>query len=143
MGGEFMASWTGTPGEAFAFGALSAVTIMFLLALLIVLYVYSAYTLMIIAKKTKTKRPWLAWIPIANFYLVVKCANLNGWWTLILLASIIDWMGLGMLVIWGFSIWFFWLICERRKYPGPLSLLMLIPGLGHLIVLGILAWGKK
>lgn len=141
MSGEFMASWTGTPGEAFAFGALSAAAIIFLLLLLAVLYVYCAYTLMTIAKKTKTKKPWLAWIPIANFYLIVKTAGLNGWWTLILLAVVVPWIG--GFVVWGFSIWFFWLIAEKRKFPGALSLLMLIPGLGHLVVLGILAWGKK
>ena len=113
----------------------------FAFLLVIAVYIYSALALSVIAKRAKVKNPWLAWIPFANFYLVTQIAKVSEWWTLLLLILLFP--KLGVIVIWGFSIWFFWLICERRKHSGVLSLLMLIPGLGHLIVLGILAWSKK
>jgi hypothetical protein len=93
------------------------------------------------AKRMKKKNPWLAWIPIANVYLITKMAGLNGWWTLILLACIIPWIG--GLIVCGFLIWFFWLICKKRKYPEILSFLLIIPIIGYMILIGILAWGKK
>lgn len=43
--------------------------------ILIVLYVYTAWALMDIAKKTKTPYPWLAWIPVANLFLMLMIAD--------------------------------------------------------------------
>jgi len=103
------------------------------------LYIYVALALIGIAKKTKTKNAWMAWIPIANFYLVTQMAKLNGLWTLILLAYFIP--GIGGLVVAGIGIWMFWRIAERIRMPGWISLLLLVPVL-NLVVLGIYAWKK-
>lgn len=107
--------------------------------LCIAVYVYVSLALMAIAKKTKTKNSWMAWIPIANFYLVTQMAGLNGLWTLILLASFAG--GIGSLVIAGISVWMFWRIAEDIDMPGWTSLLLLIPVL-NLVILGIYAWKK-
>jgi hypothetical protein len=104
-----------------------------------VLYVYISWTVMTIANKTKTKNSWLAWIPIANFYLLTQIANVSGLWTLALLLSFIP--VAGGLAVAGVSIWLFWRIAERRKFPGWISLLLLVPGV-NLVVLGIIAWAK-
>jgi len=101
-------------------------------------YIYTAIALMTIAKKTKTRNPWLAWIPIANFYLLTQIAKQNGWWTLILLATLVPF---GNLAVAGISVWLFWIIAEKRKFPGWISLLMLVPIL-NLVILGIIAWAK-
>lgn len=103
------------------------------------IYVYTSLALMTIAKKTKTKNGWLAWIPIANFYLLTQIARVNPWWTLILLAFFIPMIG--SLVVMVAGIWMFWRIAELRKFPGWVSLLLILP-LVNLVVLGILAWGK-
>ena len=73
------------------------------------LYVYAALALMTIAKKTKTVNPWLAWIPIANLYLMTQIGKVP-WWTLliVLLAGFIPIVG--MLAVVGIMIWWWWRI---------------------------------
>lgn len=102
-------------------------------------YIFAAFALMAIAKKTKTKNSWMAWIPIANLYLVTQMAKLNGLWTLILLAWFVP--AVGGLIVAGVGIWMFWRIAERIKMPGWTSLLLIVP-IVNLIVLGIYAWKK-
>ena len=111
----------------------------FLLAVLIsiALYVFSAITLAIIAKKTKTKDGWMAWIPIANIYLMTKIAKVPGWVTLIVLLAGIPFIG-GLIFI-GVYIWLWWKIAEARKMPGWVALLMILPPV-NLVVMGLLAW---
>jgi hypothetical protein len=41
-----------------------------------------------------------------------------------------------------FAIWVFWRIFTKAGYNGALALLNLVPGLGHLICLIILAFGR-
>lgn len=122
-------------GMIAAFLALGAIT----LSIFFAVYIYSAIALMAIAKKTKTKNGWLAFIPIANFYLITQMAGENGWWTLILLAVFIP--GIGGLAVFGVGVWFFWLIAEKIKFPGWTSLLLLIPVV-NLVMLGVWAWKK-
>jgi hypothetical protein len=124
-------------------GAAGLLTIIFAsvvyVLVLIGVYVYFALALMTIANKTKTKNAWLAWIPIANIYLMTQIAKLKGWWTLAILLSVIPIVG--GLAFLGISIWWWWLIAERRKKPGWWGILMAIP-IVNLIIIGILAWKK-
>ncbi len=46
-------------------------------------YVWGALCLFIIARKLNSRYPWLAWIPIANIYLMCKVGGKPGWWTAI------------------------------------------------------------
>jgi hypothetical protein len=48
----------------------------------IVVYAYLAFTLMVLANRIGVKNSWLAWVPIANMYLMTKMANLPWWWIL-------------------------------------------------------------
>lgn len=118
---------------------LGIIAIIFLIILMIAVYVYISIALMSIAKKTKTKNAWMAWVPILNFYLLTQIAKQSGWWTLILLAWAIPFGGIAILAV---GIWMFWLIAERRNLPGWISLLMIIP-IVNLVILGIIAWKKK
>lgn len=93
-------------------------------------YVWMALCLHIIANKTSTPNGWLAWIPIANLYLMCKVAGRAGWWTILLfiplvniVIAIIVWMG----------------IAEARNKPSWLGILMIIP-LVNLVIYGILAF---
>ena len=122
------------------FMALLAGMLVVMLLVFLVLYVYMALTLMTIAKKTKTENAWLAWIPIANIYLMTQIARVSGWWTLSLLLYFIPFVGaLAFLVIF---CWLWWKISEARKMPGWLGVLMWIP-LVNLIIMGVLAWSDK
>jgi hypothetical protein len=45
------------------------------------------------------------------------------------------------LLIYVFYIWMFWRIFSRAGFGGALALLNLVPGIGHLVCLLILAFG--
>lgn len=106
----------------------------------IVMYVVLAITLMKIAQKTNTDNAWLAWIPIANLFLIVFCAKKEWWWGLIILfAGIIP--IIGSIASLAAMIYMWWLICEKLNKPGPLALLMLIPVV-NLVFMLYLAFSK-
>jgi len=117
--------------------------VVFIVLLSIALYVYYAFVWMTIARKLKYKYPWLAWIPIANFFLVPILAKKDWTWGFIFLVPIAN-------VVF-FFIWT-WNIFEQRKYPGWLALIPLagfvpvvggLAGLAYLVVLGLVAWKDK
>ncbi|MFA6888407.1 MAG: hypothetical protein WC254_02840 [Candidatus Woesearchaeota archaeon] len=110
------------------------------LILLLILYIYSALALQAIAKRTKTKNTWLAWIPFANIYLMTQIGKLPGWVTLFVICTFIPHIGPFIAAIFTITIW--WKIAEARKYPGWWGMLMIIPIL-NFVLIGILAWAKK
>jgi len=106
----------------------------------IIMYVITAFALMKIAQKTNTENTWLAWIPIANIFLMVFMADKEWWWGLIILfAGIIP--IIGSIASVAALVYMWWLICEKLNKPGPLSLLMLIPVV-NLIFMLYLAFSK-
>ena len=142
-----------TFNEAFAGGfiggslgtllALGIAFLLFVFAIAVILYVIKSIALMKIAKRTKTPNAWLAWIPIADFYLLTQTARQSGWWTLLFIGVFIPivtgLVGLAILII---TIWLLWLTGERLKKNGAWSLLCLIPGIGIVIALSIYAWSR-
>jgi hypothetical protein len=96
----------------------------------IAVYVYIAYSLMVIADKTSTENSWMAWIPILNLYLLCKIARKPGWWIILFLIPLVN------IVI-------FIIVCmkiaELRGKPGWVGIIWVIPGIG-LIVPGYLAF---
>ena len=115
--------------------AVAAVFFLFFIAI----YIYGALALMAIAKKTKTANAWLAWIPLANVYLIIQIAGQEWWQIFALLLYLIPVIG-GIAFLAVTAFWF-WKISEEVKKPGWLGILMIIPGV-NLVVLGILAWSK-
>ncbi|MEK6932582.1 MAG: hypothetical protein AABW56_02190 [Nanoarchaeota archaeon] len=114
----------------------------FLLAIIIIgiaSYIYTALALMAIAQKTKTKNPWLAWIPIANLYLMTQIGKVPWWTILFLILAFIPF--LGTIVAVALTIFLWWKIAEARKMEGWLGVLTVIP-LVNWIVIGIIAWKK-
>ncbi len=141
-------------------GAMGA-TIGFILGVLIVLffiiciivYLYKCWAWYTIAKKLKYKNAWLAWIPIAQYFLYPILAKKDWAWGFIVLlplvllplliipiAGIII-FSLGCLIVTILKIIWSWNIFEQRKFNGALSLLLLIP-IAYLIIIGIIAWSK-
>ncbi len=114
------------------------IVILFLVGLAV--YIYTAFALMSIAKRTNTPNPWLAWIPIANIYLTTQIAGVEGWWTLSLLLAVIPFVNLvGIWIFLGINVWWWWRIVERLRKPGWWGILTLIP-IVNLVIMGILAW---
>lgn len=113
--------------------ASSAAGGMFLLVMFVVfvaLYVYMAYCLQQIAKKTNTPNDWLAWIPIANIVLMVQIARLPLWW---IVGLFIPFVNIGVII------YLWWKIAEARNRPGWWSILMLISPV-NLVLLWFLAF---
>jgi hypothetical protein len=97
---------------------------------LAVLYIYTSLALMTIATKTNTENGWLAWVPIANLFLMLNIAKKPVWWILLCLLPLVNivifiliWMG----------------VAEARQKPNWWGILMIVPLVG-LIVPGYLAW---
>ena len=95
---------------------------------------------MTIARKLKYKYPWLAWIPIANFFLIPILAKKHWTWGFMFLVPIANMVF--------FFIWT-WNIFEQRKYSGWLALVPLLgiipligglASLAYLVILGFVAW---
>jgi hypothetical protein len=115
-------------------------------------YIYSALTMMAVAKRTKTKKGWLAWIPVANMYLMAKIAKQSAWPLWLLLAWIpcltffispilgIIFMiiaGIASVIVMVFMYIWQWKICEVRGKPGWWAILPLIAaGLSWIPILG-------
>jgi hypothetical protein len=120
--------------------ALGAVIAVVVIIILLAVYIYTAVALMAIAKRTKTKNGWLAFIPIANFYLIAVIAKQPWWYMFGFLFAFIPVVGVIGVLAWIIFLW--WKVAEVVKRPGWYGILMAIP-LVNLVVIGIMAWGKK
>jgi len=89
-----------------------------------------ALALQTIAQKTNTENGWLAWIPIANIYLMIMIGRKPVWWIILFLIPLVN---IVMYVI----IWM--AIAEARGKPNWWGILIIVPVV-NLIVPGYLAW---
>jgi len=96
----------------------------------IAVYVFVAFCLFTIAKKTNTDSAWLAFIPIANIVLACQIAGKPWWWVFLFFIPIVN-VVLGIIVMWK--------IAEARNKPGWLGILVIIPVV-NVIIFGILAF---
>lgn len=99
----------------------------------IVGYVWWGLCMHIIAHKTNTPNPWLAWIPIANIYLMCKVADMSGWWTIVFFIPLVNIVI--MIIVW-------MKIAEALDMPNWLGILMFIPYLNYVII-AVLAFAGK
>lgn len=116
----------------------------------ILLYVYFAVAWMRIAEKKGHKRPWLAWIPFANIAMWLQLGRFHWAWIFLIFIPIAGWLALYILFIISN-----WRVFEDLKYPGWLSLAILLDiltagtgiiGVGtiaYAVVVGIVAWKKE
>ncbi|GBE20209.1 MAG TPA: hypothetical protein ENG87_02620 [Candidatus Pacearchaeota archaeon] len=112
-----------------------------MLVFVIASYIYSSLAWMAIARKLKYKRPWIAWIPIANGAMILQLGEFHWAWIFLILIPVLGWIALIVLIIIAT-----WRIFEKKKYPGWFSLSMLLPQIGgvlYLIVIGFVAWKDR
>jgi len=126
------------------FLALGAAFIGIIALVSIILYLYVAFAFFTIGKKLNYPKSWLAWIPIANIAMVLQLGGFH--WALVFLILLPI---LGQIAITVLLIISFWRICEKRNYPGWISLVPLlsfipivgvIAGIATLVVIGLVAW---
>jgi hypothetical protein len=105
----------------------------FLFLIGVVLYIYFAVTLMMIARKTNTPGAELAWIPILNLYLMCKIGRRPAWWMLLCFVPFVNLFALAMI----------WMsIAETSGKPVWTGALAIIPFAG-LVVPAYLAFGAS
>jgi hypothetical protein len=129
----------GVMGGLMAVGILVGVALLLLLVL--AFYVYTSLAWYNIARKLKHKSPWLAWIPVVRWAMVLQLGGFHWAWFLLILIPILGWVALLILLIISS-----WKIYEKRKYPGWFSLAILVPELGGLltlIIVGFVAWKDR
>jgi len=93
-------------------------------------FAWIAACLYVIAKKTNTENPWLAWIPVANLVPACLIAGRPWWWGFLFAISLVNLITIEIVV---------WKTFERRNKPGWLALLMLVP-VANMVILSILAF---
>jgi len=98
--------------------------------IVIAIYIYVAYSIMVIANRTNTENSWFAWVPILNLYLLCKIADKPGWWLILFLIPLVN-------IVISIIVWM--RIAEKMGKPSWLGILWVIPPLG-LIVVGYLAF---
>jgi uncharacterized membrane protein YhaH (DUF805 family) len=101
--------------------------------LMLIVYIYLAICLQKLAKKTNTPNGWLAWIPIANVFLLIQIAQKPLWWFILLLIPLVN-------IIIAIILWM--KIAERVDRPNWLGILMIVPVIG-IIIPGYLAFSVK
>ena len=97
----------------------------------IALYIWMAICLQTIAKKTNTPNGWLAWIPIANIYLLCMIAGKAWWWLLLCFIPLVNIVIIT--ILW-------WKTCEARGKPGWWSLLIIFVPVVDFVMLGVTAF---
>ena len=111
-------------------GAIAGGLLVLYLLFWLILYIYLALSLQVLAKKTNTPNSWLAWIPIANILLMLQIAQKPLWWFVLILIPIVN-------IVISLLIWM--KIAERRGKPNWVGILMIVPVVG-LAVPGYLAF---
>lgn len=126
--------------DPLGFLALAGAFLFVMVIVMIAVYIYSAIALMAIAKRTNTPNGWLAWIPIANIYLMTQIGKQSGWWTLGILVAFIP--VLGTLAVLALIIFLGWHIAIALNRPNWWGILLAIP-IVNLVIMGIMAWGAN
>jgi hypothetical protein len=93
-------------------------------------YVYIALALQTIATKTSTANGWLAWIPIANIFLMLSVAKKPMWWFLLFLIPLVN-------IVIAVMVWM--AVAEARHKPNWWGILTIVPFV-NIVVPGYLAW---
>ena len=110
------------------------------------LYVYTSVVYMRLAQKMGVAHAWLAWIPIANLYLISKMAEMHWWPMLLILLGIVPLFG--VLALIALVVYLFLWHCrifERINRPTWWALPLIMPGIGRivfLVLLGLAVWPK-
>ena len=96
----------------------------------VAIYAYMSFALQTIAAKTNIENGWLAWIPIANVYLMLMIAKRPIWWLILILIPLVN-------IVIAIIIWMdIAKACNKESWWG---ILMIVPVV-NLAVPGYLAF---
>ncbi|MEN9576591.1 MAG: hypothetical protein RL514_4446 [Verrucomicrobiota bacterium] len=113
--------------QAAAAAGVGIVAFGFILTIAIAVYVFFCFCMKRICEKAGHEPGILIWIPIANLIPQLKAAQLPVWMIVLCLIPFVN----------VFAVVYLWVkLCIARGKPGPLGLLILIPGVN----LGLICW---
>ncbi|HWX54307.1 MAG TPA: DUF5684 domain-containing protein [Verrucomicrobiae bacterium] len=112
--------------------AMSGAMLVVIVVIGLAFYVYLALAVQTIATKTNTQNAWLAWIPIANIFLLLMIAQKPLWWFILFLIPLVS-------LVMSIIVWM--AVAEKRGKPSWWGILLIVPFVG-LIVPGYLAWSN-
>jgi hypothetical protein len=95
-------------------------------------HAYAAVVLMVLARKTGTPRRWMAWIPVANLWLLCRVGRRSPWWALGALVPPVTVVAVA--VIWAG-------VARARQRSAWWGVAMLVPPINLLIPLYLAAGG--
>lgn len=99
------------------------------------MYIYMGLALMTIGKKLGFEQAWMAWVPIANLYMMLKLADQRGW---MLILAFIPFLNFFFM----FYVIYVWMkIAEKRGFESWVGILMIVPVIG-VAVPGYIAWAE-
>lgn len=127
---EIIVADGGPDGSAQTLSLLIALVIN--LVIIILAYVYFSLCLYFMALKTQTRHAWLAWVPVANIFLMCTIGKIRFWWLLLLLVPLVN-------IVIMFFMWY--KIIKARGKPWWLLILLFVP-LVNYVVMGYLAFSK-
>jgi hypothetical protein len=97
----------------------------------LVVYVFTSFCLMKIADKLEIPNSWLAWIPIAQIWVMVRAAGKPGWWLILFFIPLVNFV-IGLIV--------FFSIPTSLNKSSLYGLLLFVPILGVFLYFGLLAF---
>lgn len=103
-----------------------------LMVIFVVTYIYFALCLYFIAKKTQTRHAWLAWIPVADIFLMCSAGRIRFWWLLLLLVPPVN-------IFMVFFVWY--KVIKARGKPWWLLILSVVPIVNY-VAMGYLAFSE-
>lgn len=99
-------------------------------------YIFMSLALVKIANYMNIKDAWYAWVPILNFVLLCRMAEISAWSVLLIIVPGVN--AIYMLVLMALA---FMKASEKRGLDKLMGLLVLVPIVQYFFM-GYLAWGK-
>ncbi|WP_019501087.1 DUF5684 domain-containing protein [Pseudanabaena sp. PCC 6802] len=94
-------------------------------------YLFVSFCLMKIAEKLSIPNSWLAWVPIAQIWVMIRAAGKPGWWLILLFVPLVNFV-IGLIVLFS--------IPPNLGKSSLLGLLIFLPVLGVFLYWGLLAF---
>ena len=107
-----------------------------ILLIAVAAYIFFAYCLTKIAEKTgQENHAWMAWIPIANFFLIIRMAGRPTWWgasILLAMIPIVNFIGAPLVLVVSIICWMeIARRCGHDSWWGIIAALIGIVGLPY------------
>ncbi len=126
-------------GKSILWASLGGFGIALMVIACIALLIFPALCLQYIAKKTNRGEAWMAWMPIANLFLMCKIGDIRYTWLWLLLLAVIP--ILGWIAVMGLFAFIWYKIALALNKPGWWGILAIVPGV-NMIAQGYLAFSE-